>query len=334
MRPFTPYFRNPHLLTLAGNFWKRPAHESRFPTRQVLYPGEPGTQVLVEENRPEGVPRGEVLLVHGLEGSSQSGYMVSMALALAEAGFVAHRVNMRSCGGTEHLTPTLYHSGLTVDLRTLLEAFRAQRRGPLFLVGYSLGGNVVLKLAGELDERAKGLIAGVCAVSTPIDLHACVRAIGKRSNWLYEQRFVKRLCERYRRRHAGAPGQFPLDGIGQVRTIYQFDDRFTAKAFGFGDAANYYRTQSSLGFLASIRVPTLLVQAKDDPMVPFEIFMGDEVRSNPNLTLVATGHGGHLGFISRDLPRFWADEVLTEWISSHASRTNPEQTGTLHRLSE
>jgi hypothetical protein len=334
LRPFTPYFRNPHLLTLAGNFWKRPIDESRFPTRQVLYPGEPGTQVLVEENRPEGDPRGEVLLVHGLEGSSQSGYMVSMALALAAAGFVAHRVNMRSCGGTEHLTPTLYHSGLTVDLLTLLEAFRAQGRGPLFLVGYSLGGNVVLKLAGELAERAKGLIAGVCAVSTPIDLHACVRAIGKRSNWLYEQRFVKRLCGRYRRRHAGAPERFPLDGIDRVRTIYQFDDRFTATAFGFGDAVNYYRTQSSLRFLASIQVPALLVQAKDDPMIPFEIFSGAEVRSNPNLTLVATGHGGHLGFISRDLPRFWADEVLTEWISSQASRTNSEQTGTLHRLSE
>jgi predicted alpha/beta-fold hydrolase len=334
LRPFTPYFRNPHLLTLAGNFWKRPAEDSRFPTRQVLYPGEPGTQVLVEENRPEGVPRGEVLLMHGLEGSSQSGYMVSMALALAAAGFVAHRVNMRSCGGTEHLTPTLYHSGLTVDLRTLLEAFRAQGRGPLFLVGYSLGGNVVLKLAGELAERAKGLIAGVCAVSTPIDLHACVRAIGRRSNWLYEQRFVKRLCERYRRRHAAAPGRFPLDGLGQVRTIYQFDDRFTARAFDFGNAANYYRTQSSLGFLASIQVPTLLVQAQDDPMIPFEIFLRREVRSNPNLTLVATGHGGHLGFISRDLPRFWADEVLTEWISSQASRMNSEQTGPLHRLSE
>jgi uncharacterized protein len=254
--------------------------------------------------------------MHGLEGSSQSGYMISMALALAQAGFVAHRVNMRSCGGTEHLTPTLYHSGLTVDLRVLLEACRAQGRGPLFLIGYSLGGNVVLKLAGELAERAQGLVAGVCAVSTPIDLHASVRAIGKRSNWIYEQRFVKRLCARYRRRHAVAPERFPLDGIDQVKTIYQFDDRFTARAFEFGDAANYYRTQSSIRFLNSIQVPALLVQAKDDPMIPFEVFLGPEVCSNPNLTLVATEHGGHLGFISRDLPRFWADEVLARWVAS------------------
>ena len=334
MRPFSPYFRNPHLLTIAGNFWKRPVDDVRFPARRVLYPGEPGTQVLVEENRPEGVPRGEVLMMHGLEGSSQSGYMVSMALALARAGFVAHRVNMRSCGGTEHLTPTLYHSGLTADLLAMLESFRAQGRGPLFLTGYSLGGNVVLKLAGELGERARGLVAGVCAVSTPIDLHACVRAIGRRSNWVYQQRFVKRLCARYRRRHATAPDRFPLEGIDRVRTIYEFDDRCTARAFGFGDAANYYRTQSSLRFLPAIRVPTLLLQAQDDPMIPFSIFTSGELRSNPNLTLVATRHGGHLGFISRELPRFWADEVLTDWISSQTLGMNGEQTAHSHRLDQ
>jgi predicted alpha/beta-fold hydrolase len=321
-------------LTIAGKFWKRPAEKSSFPTRQIIYQAETGTQVLVEETRPLAVPRGEVFLMHGLEGSSRSGYMVSMALALAEAGFVAHRVNMRSCGGTEQLTSTLYHSGLTADLRILLESFRAQRRGPLFLIGYSLGGNVVLKLAGELAEQARTLIAGVCAVSTPIDLHACVRAISKRSNRLYERHFVQRLCDRYRQRNAADPERFPLDGIEQVRTIFEFDDRYTAKAFGFGDAPNYYRTQSSVHFLATIRVPTLLVQAKDDPMIPFEIFTSSEVHCNRNVTLVATEHGGHLGFISRTSPRFWLDEVLRDWISSQTSETNREQTSLLHRLDE
>jgi predicted alpha/beta-fold hydrolase len=271
LRPFVPYFRNPHLSTIAGNFWKRPVDEARFPTRGVIYDGEPGTRVLVEENRPEGEPRGEVVLVHGLEGSSRSGYMISMAQALARAGFVAHRFNLRSCGGTEHLTPTLYHSGLTGDLLAVLKSLRAQGRGPLFIVGYSLGGNVVLKLAGELGSQAYGLIAGACAVSTPIDLHACVRAIGKRSNWIYEQRFVKRLCERYLRKHTAAPDRFPANGIERIRSIYQFDDLCTARAFGFGDAATYYRTQSSLRFLHGIRVPVLLLQAQDDPMIPFEI---------------------------------------------------------------
>jgi hypothetical protein len=332
--PFSPIFRNPHILTVAGNYWRRAIDETRFPTRTALYPTEEGTRVLVEENRPAGRVRGEVLLMHGLEGSSQSGYMVSMAQRLAELGCAAHRMNMRSCGGSEHLTPTLYHSGLTTDMLALLRRFQAERRGPLFLTGYSLGGNVVLKLAGELGEQARGLIAGVCAVSTPIDLLACVEAIGRPANRMYEWRFVRRLCERYRRKHAADGEHFPLDGLERVRTIYEFDDRFTAKAFGFGDAANYYRTQSAIRFLPTIRVPALLVQAQDDPMIPFGIFEGPELRSNPHLRLVAPEHGGHLGFISRERPRFWADEVVGAWILNRIQEGEGEQSGPVSRLEQ
>jgi len=334
LRPFTPFFRNPHIATIAGDFWKRPAADPRYPVRRVIYPGEPGTRVLIEETRPPGTPRGEVFLVHGLEGSSRSGYMISMADALARAGFVAHRMNMRSCGGTEELTPTLYHSGLTADLRILLETFRAQGRGPLFIAGYSLGANMVLKLAGELGERGPELLAGVCAVSTPLDLQACVDAICKPSNWIYHRHFVRRLCTRYRRRHAAEPERYPLDGIDRVRTIPEFDDFCTARAFGFGTAANYYRTQSSLQFVPAIRVPTLLLQAADDPIIPFGIFKNGAVHSNPHVELVATPHGGHLGFISRRPPRFWADELLTAWISSQTLHAKGEQTTPLHRLDE
>jgi hypothetical protein len=285
--------------------------DARYPARPVYYATEPGTRVLVEETRPSGEPRGEVLLVHGLEGSSRSGYMISMALHLARAGYVAHRMNLRSCGGTEHLTPTLYHSGLTADARAVLEQLRAAGRGPLALVGYSLGGNVVLKLAGELGERGGDLLRCVCAVSTPLDLHECVRAIGRRENWIYEQRFVGRLKQRYAR-HSG----HAAPGLERVRTIYEFDDLCTAREFGFGDAATYYRTQSALRFLARIRVPTLLVQAQDDPLIPFHLFTRAEVRGNPAIELVAPRHGGHLGFIARRGARFWADETLTDWIGA------------------
>ena len=258
--------------------------------------------------------------------------MISMAQRLASAGFATHRMNMRSCGGSEHLTPTLYHSGLTADTLALLRRFRAEGRGPLFLVGFSLGGNVVLKLAGELGEQARELIAGVCAISTPIDLLACVEAIGKPENRLYERRFVSRLCQRYRRKHAADAARFPLGGLEQVRTIYEFDDRFTAKAFGFGDAANYYRTQSALRFLPTVRVPALLIQAQDDPMIPFGIFEGPEVGSNLHLSLVAPRHGGHLGFLSRRRPRFWADEVVEEWIQERIRASEAEQSGLVSRL--
>lgn len=314
MRPFIPFFRNPHLLTIAGNFWSREIDEARYPTRPVVYQTEPGTRILIHEHRPLGESRGEVLLHHGLEGSSASGYMISMAQRLLEAGFTVHRINMRSCGGSEALTGTLYHSGLTQDVRAVLEQLRTAGRGPRFLVGFSLGGNVTLKFAGELGESARQLVAGVCAVSTPIDLHACVRRLGAPENAIYARRFIRSLCARYKRRHAVHPERFPLEGLDSTRTIFDFDDRFTAKAFGFGDAPNYYATQSAMRFIDGIRVPALIVQAQDDPLIPFSIYESGAVRDNPAIALVTPEHGGHLGFIAKGKPRFWLDPLVLDWI--------------------
>lgn len=323
MRPFDPLFRNPHLATLAGNFWPRPFDEARFPTRAVVYETEPGIGIVVEENRPAGAARGEVLLLHGLEGSSRSGYLVSLAQRLLEAGYAVHRMNLRGCGLSEPHSPTLYHSGLTIDARRILEQWRAAGRGPRFLAGFSLGGNVVLKLAGELGEAAAGLVEGVCAVSTPIDLHACVRAIMRPSNWIYHQKFVRSLKRRYERRRRTAPERFPAADLGCIRTIYDFDDRVTAPFFGFGNAANYYATQSSLRFLPGIRVPALLVQAKDDPMIPFELFSAPALRSNPHVRLLAVEHGGHLGFLARGPERFWLDGILRDWFEGLRNKMPP-----------
>lgn len=321
MRPFVPFFRNAHAATIAGNFWKRAIDESCFPTREVVYDTVPGTRVLVHENRPRGSVKGEVFLQHGLEGSSRSGYMISLAQALCEAGYAAHRVNMRSCGGSEHLTDTLYHSGLTIDLRTILSRFRAQGRGPIFAVGFSLGGNMVLKLAGEAGVKARDLVDGVVAVSTPIDLHACVQRIAEPQNWIYQRRFVLSLKSRYQRRHAAAPDRFHIEGLDRANTIYDFDDKFTAPAFGFGTAQNYYRTQSALRFVDSIRVPTLAVCAVDDPFIPFDIYQSRELRDNRWIQLEAVPHGGHLGFIARTRPRFWLDDALIEWIDGVRNNT-------------
>ncbi|MBA3972969.1 MAG: alpha/beta hydrolase [Candidatus Solibacter sp.] len=324
MNDFEPFFRNPHLLTLAGNFWKRAIDEPRFPTREVLYETEPGTTVIVHENRPAGHARGEVLLVHGLEGSSLSGYMVSLAQALCENGFAAHRLNIRGCGGSEHLTPTLYHSGLTADALSVLRQIRVKSSAPLFQAGFSLGGNLTLKLAGELGPSAAGLVTGFIAVSTPIDLAECVRRLDARQNILYQQRFVRSLRRRYLRRHAADPGRFPLNAINRVTTIFGFDNQFTAPHFGFGTAANYYKTQSALNFVAAVRVPTLVVQAIDDPLIPFSLFSDPRLAHNPSIRLRAVAHGGHLGFISRNRPRFWLDPLIIQWIT--------EQLGMARRL--
>jgi len=318
LSPFQPLFRNPHLATLAGNFWPRKFDGSGYEWLRVEYETEPGVRILVEENRPPGVSRGEVILQHGLEGSSRSGYLISLAHTLCLQGFTVHRVNMRGCGGSEPLSASLYHSGLTHDLRFLLNQLRDAGRGPRFLCGFSLGGNVVLKLGGEIGLAPAGLLQGLAAVSTPIDLAACVRALAKPANWIYEQKFVRSLKARYLRRHAAFPHLFPLDGLDKVRTIYEFDDLVTARAFGFGTAGNYYATQSSWQFIGAIQTPTLLIQSIDDPLIPFEIYRSREVTSNPHVQLRAVPHGGHLGFLARSKQRFWLDVVLNEWISAHA----------------
>jgi hypothetical protein len=250
--------------------------------------------------------------LHGLEGSANAGYIQSFAQAALERGFGVHRLNMRTCGGTEELCETMYHSGLTRDPLFVLRALRGRTLDPLFVAGFSLGGNIALKLAGELGET--DLVAGLCAISTPIDLAVCVRAMDKRSNRLYARRFLRRLCERVARKSRLAPHLYTTEGLETVRTIWEFDDRFTAPLFGFGTAANYYATQSSAGVLDSIRVPTLVIAAKDDPLVPFEIYSHSAFQRNPALELLAPERGGHLGFLSRRPPRFWLDGVALDWM--------------------
>jgi predicted alpha/beta-fold hydrolase len=253
-------------------------------------------------------------MVHGLEGSSEAGYARSLAHELLQAGWAAHRFNMRSCGGTEHLSGRgLYHSGQTSDLLAVVRQIKGGF--PVFLTGFSLGGNVVLKLAGELGEHAPDLIAGVIAVSTPIDLAACARKLSSPSNFVYARRFLRRLKQRIRLKAQSAPGLFALEHLDAVKSIYEFDDKFTAPAFGFGTADNYYATQSSNQFLDRIRVPALLVQAKDDPLIPFEVYDHPAFARNPHLRLLAVEHGGHVGFISKTPPRFWLDQMLLEWLS-------------------
>jgi uncharacterized protein len=315
MRAFEPLFRNAHLATVAGNFWKRPELDSRWPATDVYYEPEPGVRVLVRNHHPvETETLGEVILVHGLEGSSESGYVRSMAVAALEAGFVVHRWNMRGCGASPWHPKANYHSGQTGDLLLMARERRRMSGLPLFAIGYSLGGNMVLKLAGELEEKGSDLFTGACAVSAPIDLAASVAELKRLKNYFYQRRFVKRLKERVRKRHSLAPDFYPLEPLDAVKTIYDFDDRYTAKIFGFGTADEYYRTQSSRQFLERIRIPTLMVHAKDDPMVPASSYEHSAVRTNPLVRLISAERGGHLGFIARGPRRFWLDHLLIDWL--------------------
>lgn len=321
MAPFRPLVRNPHLLTILGNFWPRRLDTVRFPVTRRLFQTERDVTVAVDTQSPPE-PCARLVLVHGLEGSSEAGYKRSMAQHALETGFIVHRFNMRSCGGTEDLAASNYHAGQTTDLLFVLRELARERRLPMFVCGFSLGGNVVLKLAGELGSNAKGLIEGVISVSTPIDLGACVEALGRPSNFLYARRFVTRLKERVRRRARQHPGLYDATGLRAVRTVYDFDDRYTARFFAFGTADRYYGTQSAKNFLSAIRIPALLIQAKDDPLIPFTVFDHPAFKTNPNLTLLAVDHGGHLGFLARGPNRFWLDPVVLGWIGARLRSTS------------
>jgi len=300
--------RDPHLQTILAHYWPRPDVSAQFPIERRLFRTEPDVQVLVHSQRPADA-RGEIVMVHGLEGSGDATYMRSLAAAALRAGYAAHRFHMRTCGGTHALCNTLYHAGLTSDLREVLRQLRAEGRAPAYLVGFSLGGNVVIKLAGELGDNAPELIRGVVGISTPLDLSASAHRIGEPDNRVYEARFVRRMRERL-----CATGRYQPEQFRGLRTLVELDDRFTAPSFGFGNAANYYRLQSSIGFLDRIRIPGLLIQAKDDTFIPFAIFDSPAVRNHPTVQLAVTEYGGHLAFLGRRPHRFWLDDAIMEWI--------------------
>jgi uncharacterized protein len=312
MRAYQPLFKNPHITTILANFWPREYDFTPFPIESQLVQTDDDTKVLVLTQRPPGQPIGHVVLLHGLEGGGDAGYIVSMAWAALHTGFIAHRFHMRTCGGTQEHCKTLYHGGLTSDLHAFLKSLEGGDGLPVFLVGFSLGGNVALKLAGELGET--GLIHGVCGISTPIDLAAGVRRMGKLDNIVYERRFLKRM-----RKRLLATGRYSRKQLKAARSLYEIDDVITAPSFGFAGADHYYATQSSQSFLDRIRVPTLLIQAKDDTFVPFDMFGHPAIQTNPFIQLLATEYGGHLGFLSRRGARFWLDETATSFLKNIAA---------------
>src|SRR5713101_3484 len=222
MPPFAPHplLRNPHLMTLAGAFWSR-----RFPrlpaARERLFAVEPGTQILARchwQARPSDHPT--LILVHGLEGSSDSGYMLGTAEKAFADGFNVLRVNQRNCGDTEHLTPTLYNSGLSGDYRYVLQELIERVALPqVFFAGFSMGGNLVLKMAGELGELAPAQLRGVCAVSPALELAASADAVAEPRNFLYEWHFMRGLKRRMRCKARLFPERYAGAALGALGTL-------------------------------------------------------------------------------------------------------------------
>jgi predicted alpha/beta-fold hydrolase len=312
-------FRHGHAQTLAAYAWPRGFRFYSEKDEERFFEVEAGVKVLAhcrwQANRGD---RPTIVVWHGIEGSTASNYMLAMAEKGFRAGFNIIRVNLRNCGGTEHLTPTLYHGGLSADLRAVVkELTEKDQISQMFLAGFSLGGNMVLKLAGEYGDEPPPEILGVCAVSPSIDLTAAAELILKRSNWIYQQDFVRRLKQRIRTKHKLYPELYDISGLEEIRTLKQFDERFTARAHGFANADDYYYRSSSLRVIDRIRIPTLIIHAEDDPFIPFSPLRDPAVVNNPHLLLLATEQGGHVAFISAnqkdDPDRFWAENRILEF---------------------
>jgi predicted alpha/beta-fold hydrolase len=316
-----PRLRNGHLMTVFAWGRKRPAPPLP-PVERRLFQVEADSQVSADcVWQPDRASRPALILLHGLEGSSAAHYMTGIAAKAYAAGFSAVLLNQRNCGGTEHLSPGLYHSGLTQDVRHVLHEITSidgvQR---VAIAGYSLGGNLALKLAGDYGADTPKALRAICAVSPILEISRCVHALERPLNVIYQWNFVKDLRARMRRKATLFPGKFPVERLPQVRTVRQFDEVFTAPYFGFRDAEDYYHRASGMRVVDRITIPTLILAAQDDPFVPVAMFDDPGLRNNPHVTTVVTRHGGHCGFVAAPGgpgDGYWAESSIVAFAAKH-----------------
>ncbi len=320
LRAFSPRrgLVNGHLQTIVGNFLPRAAFTLPYETDEVQVDARDGSRVLCHahwQSGPDMHRRLTLVMVHGLEGSSDSRYIRGLTVRASAAGCNVVRMNMRNCNGSDTLTPTLYNSALSGDVGAVVEHY-TRRLGleRVALVGYSMGGNLVLKLAGEWGARPP-----VCAVATvcpAIDLAAGSDALHEPANRIYEWHFLRRLMKRFRRKAALFPGIYQSRGIGPVRSLREFDDKIVARYCGFRDADDYYHRAASARVLDRIATPTLILLALDDPFIRLTPETRAKILANPNIELVETAHGGHCAYLGvhpgDDI--HWAESTVIRYI--------------------
>ncbi len=323
-RPFAPrrWLANGHAMTVFA--WARKRIFPRLPPpERRLFQVSDDTQVLADCYwQSERAARGTLLALHGLEGSSQAHYMRGLAAKAWDRGWNAVLLNQRNCGGTEHLTPGLYHSGLTADPRAVVaELARTDGLRAVGIVGYSLGGNLAIRFVGELGDSAELPVVGAVAISPTIDLERCVRAIERRVNVVYHFNFVRNLKGRMLRKQRSWPGAFDLRPLGSIRTIRQFDEAYTAPFHGYAGASDYYHRASALRLVDRIRRPVLILTAEDDPFVPPEQFRDPAVLGNPHVAVCIERHGGHCGFAAGQAVNgsagdgYWAETTAIAFLA-------------------
>lgn len=321
LRPLKPAWWLPggHLQTLGGKYLRRlpplPLRRERIDT--------PDGDFLDLDFGPDAHPGGPlVLLLHGLEGFSRRPYMLHAAAALAAAGIASVGLNFRSCSGEPNRRPRMYHSGETGDTGFVLDLLRDRWPGrPLGALGYSLGGNVLLKLMGERPDGGGGALRAAVVISVPYDLDAGAALLDRGPmGRFYTRYFLESLKRKVRDKERLLAPLLDLEAVYASRSIRAFDDAATAPLHGFRNAADYYRRSSSSGFLQGIRVPTLLVHARNDPFLPPEAIPHRAVDENPSLVPAFVGRGGHVGFIAGAVPGrpfFWAEAEASRFLAAH-----------------
>ncbi len=317
-----PLLRNGHSMTILAKFWPRGNVLNRLPIERRLFIVAPHTQILGychwQHNRTEAPT---MLLLHGLEGSSESHYMVGLAAKGWTAGFNVIRLNQRTCGGSEALSATLYNSGLSDDFRTVAKELSVvDGLHRLWFVAYSMGGNLILKMAGEVGTALPSL-RGVMVVSPNIDPTQCVQALEQPANRLYHNYFVKGLKARLTRKAALCPGRWDTTALAHIQTIRAFDDVYTAPDGGYQGVEAYYNFSGARHVIDEIRIPTVIFTAQDDPFIPASMFDSPAVRHNPYITMVMPRYGGHCGFFQKTRPaedRFWAENRIVALLSAQA----------------
>ncbi|WP_439887150.1 hydrolase [Pseudomonas sp. MBLB4123] len=315
----------PHLQTLWNPLCRKPVVLRRRRERLWLADGD---FLDLDWHGPHSADAPLVLVLHGLTGSSDSLYVVGLQQALAARGWASVALNWRGCSGEPNLLPRGYHSGASEDLAETLHHLRGQRpRAPLYAVGYSLGGNVLLKHLGEAGGDS--LLHGAVAVSVPFRLDQCADRIGQGFSRVYQAHFMREMVAyvRSKQRLFADLGQAErlsalerLGPLDDLRTFWDFDGRITAPLHGFSDAQDYYQRASSRYFLGRIRTPTLIIQAADDPFV-FRHSLPEPAELAPGIEFELHRHGGHVGFVEGTLrrPAYYLERRIPQWLTAQAA---------------
>ena len=260
-----------------------------------------------------------VVLCHGLEGSTNRQYMRGMAWAFGAKGWNVVAYNYRGCSGEPNRTLRTYHSGATDDLRLVLEHAVGIGAGTMALVGFSLGGNLILKYLGESPQDVEPSIAAAVAISAPVDLAVCSRQLDRPTNWIYNRRFLAKLDRKIREMASLHPGAIDTEPLTRVASITDFDDLYTAPMHGFTDAADLYKQCSARQFLDAITTPSLLISALNDPFLGPSCYPVEEAERSSCFHLETPAHGGHVGFHAPG-PLYWSEQRAVAFVDGVLAR--------------